>query len=236
MSSNKSNHSNQADNSTLDLFSEAMQDFEAQREHEYSMEYSSQPDLQTNSHQAIPAEPAESIKTISTDTSADDLSWLQDYFGVQADAQLEDGHARFSGVNPQQSYIVQAPAGSGKTSLLSQRFLALLSQVEYPEQIVAMTFTKKAAAEMRERIIEALQFGLQAYPENAILMHQNTWKLANKALQRDQEKGWNLIQNANRLRIKTIDGMNSYLVGQMLLLSKVGGQPQLLQEATPAYQ
>ncbi|GAB6070778.1 UvrD-helicase domain-containing protein [Thiomicrorhabdus hydrogeniphila] len=164
------------------------------------------------------------------------IAWLKNEFNLELDSHLSDGEARFKGIHPHYSYIVQAPAGSGKTSLLAQRFLALLSQVDTPEKIVAMTFTKKAAAEMRERIIEALMFGKQPLPTDANIVEKNTWQLVQKALQRDAEKQWSLLDNPNRLRIKTIDGLNSYLVGQMPLLSKMGGQSQLLQDATPAYQ
>ncbi|WEJ62067.1 UvrD-helicase domain-containing protein [Thiomicrorhabdus lithotrophica] len=170
------------------------------------------------------------------DSSSVNTQWLEQHFALQADSDLPDGLARFQGVHPHHSFIVQAPAGSGKTSLLAQRFLALLSQVESPEQIVAMTFTKKAAAEMRERIVEALMLGEKALPTDASLVETNTWKLAQKALQRNKDQAWSLLKNPNRLRIKTIDGLNSYLVGQMPLLSKMGGQSQLLQDATPAYQ
>ncbi|MDG6778528.1 UvrD-helicase domain-containing protein [Thiomicrorhabdus sp. zzn3] len=162
---------------------------------------------------------------------------LQTLFGLEVDVQLADGAQRFEAVNPFSSYIVQAPAGSGKTALLTQRFLALLSQVNQPEKIVAMTFTKKAAAEMRERILGALKTGLQSAPSaDASLFERNTWKLAQKALQRDSEQAWSLLQNPNRLRIKTIDGINGFLVGQMPLLSKMGAQPRVTDQATRYYQ
>src|SRR5512146_922212 len=117
---------------------------------------------------------------------------------------VADAAVRRQALDPNGSFIVQAPAGSGKTELLIQRYLVLLARVEHPESIVAITFTRKAAAEMRFRLVEALQRA--AGDEAAEQEHARfTWELARAALARDRERDWQLLRNPARLRILTID-------------------------------
>ena len=68
-----------------------------------------------------------------------------------------DQRQREQALDAGRSILVQAPAGSGKTDLLTRRFLRLLSEVDEPGRIVAITFTKAAAAEMRNRILSELE-------------------------------------------------------------------------------
>ena len=65
---------------------------------------------------------------------------------------LADAEKRSRALVPAGSFHLTAPAGSGKTFLLVARFLRLLGLTDHPRQILALTFTNKAAAEMRERV------------------------------------------------------------------------------------
>ena len=68
--------------------------------------------------------------------------------------------------NPAHSVVVQACAGSGKTWLLVARMLRLLLAGAQPAELLAITFTRKAAQEMRERLLDLLkQLALEEEPK-----------------------------------------------------------------------
>lgn len=140
-----------------------------------------------------------------------------------------DAKTRLEALDPSRSFIVQAPAGSGKTSLLTQRFLRLLATVEEPEEVVAITFTRKAAGEMRGRITEALRAA--DGPEPGKPHEQVTWRLARAARETDLKRGWDLINHPSRLRILTFDSYCAGLTRQMPLLAKFGAQPTIADDA-----
>ncbi|MCC7486745.1 MAG: UvrD-helicase domain-containing protein [Burkholderiales bacterium] len=149
-------------------------------------------------------------------------------------AVMPDLDARRRALDPARSYIVQAPAGSGKTELLIQRYLGLLSSVKHPEEIVAITFTRKAAGEMRGRVLRALADSRSG--ASAGTGHERvTLGLAGSALARDAENGWDLIENPARLRIQTMDALCSALTRQMPVLSRFGAQPESVEDASDLY-
>ena len=95
----------------------------------------------------------------------------------------------------EQNMLVSAAAGSGKTAVLVERIIQRVLDEEHPieiDRIVVVTFTKAAAAEMRERILAAIQDKLAEQPDNAYLMRQAT-----------------LVHNA---QITTIDSFCNYIV------------------------
>ena len=152
------------------------------------------------------------------------------------DAAREDLELRRRVIEPDHSFIVQAPAGSGKTSLLTLRYLRLLAVVERPEEIVAVTFTRKAASEMRHRIVAALAAAAGPPPAAGAKEHEcELHRLAAAALARSRARDWGLECNPARLHVQTIDGFNHWLARRLPLAARIGLVATLVDDATPLY-
>lgn len=146
-----------------------------------------------------------------------------------------DHDVRLAALDVSQSCIVQAPAGSGKTDLLIKRYLRLLAVVEKPEEILAITFTRKAAAEMRNRVLEALTVAGDT-GDDISANERQLHELARAARLRDTEYCWDLATHPARLRIQTIDSFNAELTRQLPLLAKFGAQPQISERPAALYE
>jgi ATP-dependent helicase/nuclease subunit A len=145
-----------------------------------------------------------------------------------------DQNQRERALDPHRSVLVQAPAGSGKTDLLTRRFLRLLSDVDDPAHIVAITFTKAAAAEMRHRIVAEIEkAALRDTPSSDDELSMEA--LARRALDRSHALGWNLIDLPGQLRISTIDSFCRELALQQPLLSGLGGGIDIAEQPTELY-
>ena len=69
----------------------------------------------------------------------------------------DDTASRRFAVDPANNVVLEASAGTGKTTVLVQRYVNLLKAGVEPSNILAITFTRKAATEMRERIVRELK-------------------------------------------------------------------------------
>lgn len=125
------------------------------------------------------------------------------------DKAVADEAERTHALDATRSFIVQAPAGSGKTELLVRRYLQLLRSVRQPEEILAITFTRKAAAEMKQRILKSLN-------ENPIA-------------------GIVAADISSRMRVQTIDALCASLTRQMPVLAAFGAQPQTAENPAGLY-
>lgn len=143
---------------------------------------------------------------------------------------LIDANEREQALDIEKSFCVQAPAGSGKTELLIQRFLKLLIVSEEPEDVLAITFTRKAAFEMRQRLLISLR------QENPEKLTNLTNELVNLALKKNHERQWHLLENPQRLQIKTIDAFNASICAQLPIVSGLGGQVDIVEDMQAIYQ
>ncbi|MBI5234857.1 MAG: UvrD-helicase domain-containing protein [Deltaproteobacteria bacterium] len=150
------------------------------------------------------------------------------------DTPIPDAAEREMALDPRASFIVSAPAGSGKTELLMHRFLKLLAVVDRPEEIVAMTFTRKAAGEMQGRIIEALTSAVRG-EEAASPYEMSRRNLARIVLERAAEKGWDILDNPGRLKVQTIDSFCASIVRQMPVLSRMGALASISDSPSELY-
>ena len=142
-----------------------------------------------------------------------------------------DDAARLEASAPSASILLEAPAGSGKTAVLTRRFLGLLCTVEDPGEVLAITFTRRAAAEMRARVIRALRGEAPATdPEAAALR-----PLAEAALTHAAARGWKIDTEPQSLRIQTIDSFNYWLASQLPLASRAGGLLNVTESADELY-
>jgi ATP-dependent helicase/nuclease subunit A len=145
-----------------------------------------------------------------------------------------DARQRQQALDCSQSFIVQAPAGSGKTELLTQRYLKLLCRVDRPERILAITFTRKATREMRARIEKRLNQAFRGEPAESA-HEQQAVDLARQALEHDAAMGWNLMRNPSRMRIQTIDGLCSQYLARDPGSAGVGAGMAVQEDAGPLY-
>ena len=144
-----------------------------------------------------------------------------------------DQQARDRALRLDRHVITIAPAGSGKTGLLVRRALRALASVDTPEAVVCITFTNKAAAEIRLRIVEALELAEGPVPDKPFL--QGLYADARAVLDQDRAKGWALRRHPDRLQAMTIDAFNQTLAVRLPILSGFGGPMAITQDPQALY-
>jgi len=142
---------------------------------------------------------------------------------------MTDQSARQLAVDTQRSVLVQAPAGSGKTTLLVERYIALLAKVDAPEQILAITFTKKAAAEMRRRILGYLDPTYDQWANHEKGVQEKVMAVATKIAD------WGLLENPQRMQIRTIDSFCHSLARTMPIVGQLGPVPRPAEQPQRLY-
>ncbi|HVT97567.1 MAG TPA: UvrD-helicase domain-containing protein, partial [Acidobacteriaceae bacterium] len=144
-----------------------------------------------------------------------------------------DATAREAALDIRHSVIVQAPAGSGKTDLLTRRYLRLLAVVDEPEEILAITFTRAATAEMRARILRDLEAAAGRRSPGPDDLERIA--LARAAVAHAERRGWNIFEHPQRLAIETIDSLCLRIAQDRPFLARLGGHFQPIDEADPLY-
>ena len=121
-----------------------------------------------------------------------------------------DQAIRDQALGPLEGFHLEAPAGSGKTSVLLARFLTLLARVDTPEEMLALTFTRKAAGELRARVM-ALLWERQAPGPDASPLELRLRELAAAVFRRHGDEA-QLKLTPERLPIMTFHGFGAQLL------------------------
>ena len=148
-----------------------------------------------------------------------------------------DQHARLQALDASESFIVQAPAGSGKTELLIQRLLTVLATAEHPSEVLAITFTNKAAGEMRERLHSALAAASLPASDALSLLEITRRDLATRVLERDEERGWHLLSDLSAVLIDTFDAFCARITARapLVTVAAAGALAGIAASLTPLY-
>jgi ATP-dependent helicase/nuclease subunit A len=149
---------------------------------------------------------------------------------------LPDAEARAAALDVRRSFVVEAPAGSGKTGLLIQRYMKLLADeaVLDPEQVLAITYTNKAAGEMRDRVLAQLEKARRDEPAESDFERLSR-ELAGAVLERDRRLGWRLLEQPFRLNLRTIDSVCAQIARNLPVLSGSAAGVRPTEDAAPLF-
>ncbi len=155
------------------------------------------------------------------------------YFAYFADgARTERERFYALACDPARSVVVEACAGAGKTWVLVSRILRALLAGAQPQQIVAITFTRKAAGEMRQRLAEWLgEFARAAEPAQVQALIDRGLSVADALALRPRLAGLQaeLLRGGRAVEVRTFHGWFSQLLraAPLALLEAQGLAPEL---------
>lgn len=143
---------------------------------------------------------------------------------------------QFAASDPKRSAWVSANAGSGKTHVLTQRVIRLMLAGNAPDRILCLTFTKAAAANMKNRVFDTLASWTMM--EDAALLEEIKKTTGGypkpETLRRARQLFAESLDTPGGLKIQTIHAFCESLLHQFPLEANVAGHFEVLQDTTQA--